>query len=252
MSSHPAPDLGVTTVDSTEVAKFNAMAEAWWDPHGDFKPLHQLNPTRIAFLRDTAARHFGRVASDDAPLDGLALCEIGCGGGLLTEPMRRLGAEVTGVDPSQRNIGIARAHAEKGGLKITYLQCAAEDMVEREERYDIVLAMEVIEHVANVDAFIASCAQLVRPGGLIFFATINRTAKAYALAIVGAEYVMRWLPRGTHDWRKFVKPSELAHPLRRAGFSIAEMTGVSYNPLADRWALTRDLDVNYMLAAKRT
>jgi 2-polyprenyl-6-hydroxyphenyl methylase/3-demethylubiquinone-9 3-methyltransferase len=252
MSPHPAPDLGVTTVDSSEIAKFSAMAEAWWDPHGDFKPLHQLNPTRIAFLRDTAARHFGRVASDDAPLDGLALCEIGCGGGLLTEPMRRLGAEVTGVDPSQRNIGIARAHAEKGGLKITYLQCAAEDMVEREERYDIVLAMEVIEHVANVDAFIASCAQLVRPGGLIFFATINRTAKAYALAIVGAEYVMRWLPRGTHDWRKFVKPSELAHPLRRAGFSIAEMTGVSYNPLADRWALTRDLDVNYMLAAKRT
>jgi 2-polyprenyl-6-hydroxyphenyl methylase/3-demethylubiquinone-9 3-methyltransferase len=252
MSSHPAPDLGVTTVDSSEIAKFNAMAEAWWDPHGDFKPLHQLNPTRIAFLRDTAARHFGRVASEETPLESLALCEIGCGGGLLTEPMRRLGAEVTGVDPSQRNIGIARAHAEKSGLKITYLQCAAEDMVEREERFDIVLAMEVIEHVANVDAFIASCAQLVRPGGLMFFATINRTAKAYALAIVGAEYIMRWLPRGTHDWRKFVKPSELAHPLRRAGFSIAEMTGVSYNPLADRWSLTRDLDVNYMLAAKRT
>lgn len=251
MSPHPAPDLGVTTVDSTEIAKFSAMAEAWWDPHGDFKPLHQLNPTRIAFLRDTAARHFGRVAAEETPLDGLTLCEIGCGGGLLTEPMRRLGAEVTGVDPSQRNVGIARAHAEKSGLKITYLQCAAEDMVAREERFDIVLAMEVVEHVANVDAFIAGCAQLVRPGGLIFFATINRTAKAYALAIVGAEYIMRWLPRGTHDWRKFVKPSELSNPLRRAGFAIAEMTGVSYNPLADRWNLTRDLDVNYMLAAKR-
>jgi len=243
--------LGVSTVDSTEIAKFNAMAEAWWDPHGDFKPLHQLNPTRIGFIRDVAARHFGRAAGGDAPLAGLSLCEIGCGGGLLTEPMRRLGAEVTGVDPSQRNVGIARNHAESSGLKITYLQCAAEDMVERGERFDIVLAMEVIEHVANVDAFIASCAQLVNPGGLIFFATLNRTAKAFALAIVGAEYVMRWLPRGTHDWRKFVKPSELAHPLRRAGLAIEQIAGVTYNPIADRWSLSRDLDVNYMLVAKR-
>ena len=243
--------LGVSTIDSTEIAKFNAMAEAWWDPHGDFKPLHQLGPTRIGFIRDVAARHFGRVAAGDAPLDGLSLCEIGCGGGLLTEPMRRLGAEVTGVDPSARNIGIARSHAETSGLKITYLQCAAEDMVERRESFDIVLAMEVVEHVANVDAFIASCAQLVNPGGMIFFSTLNRTAKAFALAIVGAEYIMRWLPRGTHDWRKFVKPSELAHPLRRAGLAIERMTGVTYNPLADRWSLSRDLDVNYMLVAKR-
>jgi len=246
-----AEALGVTTVDSTEIAKFSAMAEAWWDPHGDFKPLHILNPTRIGFIRDVAARHFGRETGGDAPLDGLSLCEIGCGGGLLTEPMRRLGAEVTGVDPSARNIGIARSHAENAGLKITYLQCAAEDMVERRESFDIVLAMEVVEHVANVDVFIASCAQLVNPSGLMFFATLNRTAKAFALAIVGAEYVMRWLPRGTHDWRKFVKPSELAHPLRRAGFAIEQLTGVTYNPLADRWSLSRDLDVNYMLAAKR-
>jgi 2-polyprenyl-6-hydroxyphenyl methylase / 3-demethylubiquinone-9 3-methyltransferase len=241
----------VSTVASTEIAKFNAMAEAWWDPHGDFKPLHQLNPTRIAFLRDAAAQHFGRVASDDAPLESLSLCEIGCGGGLLTEPMRRLGAEVTGVDPSHRNVGIARAHAEKSGLKITYLQYAAEDMVEREERFDIVLAMEVVEHVANVDAFIASCAQLVRPGGLMFFSTINRTAKAYALAIVGAEYIMRWLPRGTHDWRKFVRPSELAAGLRPHGLEFAEIAGVSYSPLTDKWSLSRDLDVNYMAVAKK-
>jgi 2-polyprenyl-6-hydroxyphenyl methylase/3-demethylubiquinone-9 3-methyltransferase len=251
----PSPDPrdgpAVTTVDSTEVAKFDAMAEAWWDPHGDFKPLHILNPTRIAFIRDVAGRHFGREPGD-RPLDGLTLCEIGCGGGLLTEPMRRLGADVTGVDPSVRNIGIARRHAETGGLKITYLQCAAEDMVERGESFDIVLAMEVVEHVANVDVFIASCAQLVKPGGLVFLATLNRTAKAFAMAIVGAEYVMRWLPRGTHDWRKFVKPSELAHPLRRAGFAIEQLTGVTYNPLADRWSLSRDLDVNYMLAAKRS
>jgi 2-polyprenyl-6-hydroxyphenyl methylase/3-demethylubiquinone-9 3-methyltransferase len=250
MSLPANPEPAVTTVDSTEIAKFSAMAEAWWDPAGDFKPLHRLNPTRIGFIRDVATRHFGREPGD-TPLEGLSLCEIGCGGGLLTEPMRRLGAEVTGVDPSQRNIGVARSHAEKSGLKITYLQCAAEDMVERGQHFDIVLAMEVVEHVANVDAFIASCARLVRPNGLIFFATLNRTAKAFALAIVGAEYVMRWLPRGTHDWRKFVKPSELAHPLRRAGFAIEQMTGVAYNPLADRWSLTRDLDVNYMLAAKK-
>jgi len=250
-STHHHESPAVTTVDSTEVAKFSAMAEAWWDPHGDFKPLHILNPTRIAFIRDVAARHFDRVAGEDAPLADLSLCEIGCGGGLLTEPMRRLGAEVTGVDPSARNIGIARSHAEAGDLKITYLQCAAEDMVERRESFDIVLAMEVVEHVANVDVFLASCAQLVKPGGLIFLATLNRTAKAFALAIVGAEYVMRWLPRGTHDWRKFVKPSELANPLRRSGFAIERLTGVTYNPLADRWSLSRDLDVNYMLAAKR-
>src|SRR5690349_13287485 len=248
-SPDPHRRPAVTTVDSTEYAKFSAMAEAWWDPLGDFKPLPQLNPTRIGFIRDVATRHFGRERGD-TPLEGLSLCEIGCGGGLLTEPMRRLGADVTGVDPSARNIGIARAHAEKSGLKITYLQCAAEDMVERRAGFDIVLAMEVVEHVANVDAFIASCTQLVRPGGLLFFATLNRTAKAFALAIVGAEYVMRWLPRGTHDWRKFVKPSELAHPLRRAGFAIEQMTGVSFNPLTDKWSLTRDLDVNYMLAAK--
>lgn len=247
----PSHASAATTVDSTEIAKFSAMAEAWWDPHGDFKPLHILNPTRIAFIRDLATRHFGRDAESEAPLEGLTLCEIGCGGGLLTEPMRSLGAEVTGIDPSARNIGIARSHAEAGGIKITYLQCAAEDMVERRESFDIVLAMEVVEHVANVDMFIASCAQLVKPGGLMFLATLNRTAKAFAFAIVGAEYVMRWLPRGTHDWRKFVKPSELAHPLRRAGLSIERLTGVTYNPLAGRWSLSRDLDVNYMLAAKR-
>ncbi|HEX6118570.1 MAG TPA: bifunctional 2-polyprenyl-6-hydroxyphenol methylase/3-demethylubiquinol 3-O-methyltransferase UbiG [Dongiaceae bacterium] len=247
----PSHASAATTVDSTEIAKFSAMAEAWWDPHGDFKPLHILNPTRIAFIRDLATRHFGRDAESEAPLEGLTLCEIGCGGGLLTEPMRSLGAEVIGIDPSARNIGIARSHAEAGGIKITYLQCAAEDMVERRESFDIVLAMEVVEHVANVDMFIASCAQLVKPSGLMFLATLNRTAKAFAFAIVGAEYVMRWLPRGTHDWRKFVKPSELAHPLRRAGLSIERLTGVTYNPLAGRWSLSRDLDVNYMLAAKR-
>jgi 2-polyprenyl-6-hydroxyphenyl methylase/3-demethylubiquinone-9 3-methyltransferase len=239
-----------TTVDATEIAKFTAMAEAWWDPHGDFKPLHRFNPIRISYIRDVAAAHFGRDTGSEAPLTGLSLLEVGCGGGLLTEPMRRLGAEVTGIDPAPRNIGIARAHAEQSGLKITYLPCAAEDLLESGNRFDIVLAMEVIEHVADVGTFIQDCARLVAPGGLLFVATLNRTAKAFALAIVGAEYVLRWLPRGTHDWRKFVKPSELAQALRKAGMGIDQMTGVTFNPLTERWSLTRDLDVNYMLAAK--
>lgn len=239
-----------TTVDATEIAKFSAMAEAWWDPEGDFKPLHRFNPIRISYIRDVAARHFGRDAAGETPFDGLALLEVGCGGGLLTEPMRRLGAEVTGIDPAPRNIGVARAHAEQAGLKITYLPCAAEDLVASGASFDVVLAMEVVEHVADVDAFILDCARLVKPGGLLFLATLNRTAKAFALAIVGAEYVLRWLPRGTHDWRKFVKPSELSHALRRAGMTIDQMTGVTFNPLTERWSLTRDLDVNYMLAAK--
>jgi 2-polyprenyl-6-hydroxyphenyl methylase/3-demethylubiquinone-9 3-methyltransferase len=164
--------------------------------------------------------------------------------------MRRLGAEVTGIDPAPRNIGVARTHAEQSGLKITYLPCAAEDLAAGGTTYDILLAMEVIEHVADVGIFIQDCARLVKPGGLLFLATLNRTAKAFALAIVGAEYVLRWLPRGTHDWRKFVKPSELARALRAAGLRIDQMTGVAYNPLAERWSLSRDLDVNYMMVAK--
>lgn len=244
------PSVGGTTVDATEIAKFTAMAEAWWDPLGDFRPLHRFNPTRIAYIRDVAGAHFGRDTTAEAPLEGLSLLEVGCGGGLLTEPMQRLGAEVTGIDPAPRNIGVARTHAEKSGLKITYLPCAAEDLLESGNRYDIVLAMEVVEHVADVGLFIRNCARLVSPNGLMFLATLNRTAKAFAFAVVGAEYVLRWLPRGTHDWRKFVKPSELAGALRRSGMSIEQMTGVSFNPLTDRWSLTRDLDVNYMLAAK--
>ncbi len=246
----PARSRAGTTVDASEIAKFTAMAEAWWDPNGDFKPLHRFNPIRIAYIRDVAVAHFGRDTDSTAPLDGLSLLEVGCGGGLLTEPMRRLGAEVTGIDPAPRNIGVARTHAEQAGLKITYLPCAAEDLIETGGKFDIVLAMEVVEHVADVGAFIQDCAKLVSPNGLLFLATLNRTAKSFAFAIVGAEYVLRWLPRGTHDWRKFVKPSELAQALRKADMSIDQMTGVSFNPLTERWSLTRDLDVNYMLAAK--
>lgn len=253
-SSGPDPTAGAArsaTVDSAEIAKFSAMADLWWDPAGAFKPLHRLNPVRLAYIRDAAIRHFARDADSALPLSGLRVLDIGCGGGLLAEPLSGMGADVTGIDASERNIGIARAHALRSGAKVTYFACAVEDLVGREAGFDVVLAMEVVEHVADVAAFVGASADLVRPGGLLLVATLNRTAKAFALAIVGAEYVMRWLPRGTHDWRKFVKPSELASALRPTGLSVTRLTGVTYNPLNDRWSLSGDLDVNFMLEAAR-
>lgn len=241
---------GASTVDLAEIEKFAAMAEAWWDPAGKFRPLHRLNPVRVGFIRDRVAAHFGRDAADPTPLSGLSLVDIGCGGGLLTEPMTRLGAEVTGIDATPRNIEIARLHAEQGGVQATYLACAAEDLVATGQTYDVVLAMEIIEHVADVDAFIAALSHLLKPNGVLFLATMSRTAKSYALAIIGAEYILRWLPRGTHDWNRFVRPSELARGLRRHGLGIAELTGVSYNPFKDSFSLSRDLDVNYMALVK--
>ena len=238
------------TVDREEIAKFTAMAESWWDPTGKFRPLHRLNPVRVGYIRDRLAAKLGRDPLEPRPLAGLSLLDIGCGGGLLTEPMARLGAEVTGIDAAERNIQIARLHAEHMGLKITYLPCAAEDLVRTGQRFDAVLAMEVIEHVADIDAFITAADRLLKPDGLLFVATLNRTANSFALAIVGVEYVLRWLPRGTHDWRKFVRPSELAKALRPRNLAIKELTGVSYNPIKDSFALNRDCDVNYMLVAQ--
>lgn len=241
-----------TTVDPAEAAKFAAMAEAWWDPHGKFRPLHKFNPTRIAFIRDRVADHHGRDPLAARPLAGLTLLDIGCGGGLLAEPMARLGAAVTGIDAVERNIAIARLHAEQSGLAIDYRAAAPEELAKSGARFDVILNMEVVEHVADRAAFLAACCALLAPDGLMFIATLNRTAKAYALAIVGAEYILRWLPVGTHEWGKFVRPSELAAGLRPHGLEFAEMTGVSYNPLTDKWSLSRDLDVNYMVVAKRT
>jgi 2-polyprenyl-6-hydroxyphenyl methylase/3-demethylubiquinone-9 3-methyltransferase len=248
---HIAGAAKSATVDSAEIAKFSAMADAWWDPAGAFKPLHRLNPVRLAYIRDAATRRFERDPSAPLPLSGLRVLDIGCGGGLLAEPLSRMGAEITGIDASERNIGIARAHALQSGARVTYFACAVEDLAGREAGFDLVLAMEVVEHVADVGAFVATSAGLVRPGGLLLIATLNRTAKAFALAIVGAEYVLRWLPRGTHDWRKFVKPSELASALRPTGLAVSRLTGVTYNPLIDHWSLSRDLDVNYMMEAER-
>ena len=239
-----------TTIDRSEIEKFAARAEAWWDPIGKFRPLHRLNPVRINFIRDRVSAHFGRDAADPSPLTGLTLIDIGCGGGLLTEPMARLGAQVTGVDATPRNVEVARLHAEQGGVKAVYLNCAAEDLVAQGQRFDIVLAMEIIEHVADVDAFLEACGRLLKPGGIMFIATMSRTIKSYAMAIIGAEYVMRWLPKGTHEWNRFIRPSEMARGLRHHGLAIAELTGVSYNPFKDTFHLSRDLDVNYMAVVK--
>lgn len=235
-----------STVDPDEIERFSAMAAAWWDPDGDFRPLHRLNPTRLAYIRDRVAGRLNRDPLQDKPLQGLKLLDIGCGGGLLSEPMARLGAEVTGVDASEKNIGTASAHAGEMGLDIDYRHGTAEALAEAGESFDAVLNMEVVEHVADAGLFLRSCADLVRPGGAMVLSTINRTPQAFAMAIVGAEYVLRWLPRGTHTWRKFVRPSELTRHAEGAGLTVEHLTGVSYNPLNDRWTLSRDLSVNYM------
>jgi 2-polyprenyl-6-hydroxyphenyl methylase/3-demethylubiquinone-9 3-methyltransferase len=245
------PRLG-GSIDPAEIAKFAAMADEWWDPTGKFRPLHRLNPTRLAFIRDRAAARHGRDLLSPRPLAGLRLVDIGCGGGLLSEPLARLGARVTGIDAGEKNIGVARHHAGESGLDIDYRVASAEALAAAGEQFDIVLAMEVIEHVADPAGFMAACASLVAPGGLLIVATLNRTAKSFAFAIVGAEYLLRWLPRGTHDWRRFLRPSELTGLVRPHGLKLAEAVGVVYSPLADKWRLApEDLDVNYMLRFER-
>jgi 2-polyprenyl-6-hydroxyphenyl methylase/3-demethylubiquinone-9 3-methyltransferase len=237
------------SVDAEEVAKFAALAEEWWDPAGKFRALHRFNPTRLGFIRDRVAAHHGRDPLKGRPLDGLEVLDIGCGGGLLAEPLTRLGARVTAIDAAERTVKIAAQHAQEGGLAIDYRHATAEQLAEAGEAYDVVLNMEIVEHLADVAAFfVASCA-LVKPGGLMVVATLNRTPKAFLMAIVGAEYVLGWLPRGSHDWRRFLRPSELAAELRANAMEVSELTGVSYNPLADTWHLSRDLGVNYMVLA---
>jgi 2-polyprenyl-6-hydroxyphenyl methylase/3-demethylubiquinone-9 3-methyltransferase len=241
-----------STIDPAEVARFDAIARDWWDPKGPMAVLHKFNPVRLAYVRDEACAHFGRDPKTMRALDGLSLVDIGCGGGVLSEPLSRLGAEVTGLDPAPTNIAVARAHAEKSGLSIDYREETIEAVVESGKRFDIVLAMEVVEHVADVGAFVAACCAAVKPDGLLVMATLNRTLKSYALAIVGAEYVLRWLPKGTHDWEKFVTPAELGGAIEGNGFMIGTQTGVVFNPLTGRWSASRDMDVNYMLSASRS
>ncbi|RKQ69886.1 bifunctional 2-polyprenyl-6-hydroxyphenol methylase/3-demethylubiquinol 3-O-methyltransferase UbiG [Oceanibaculum indicum] len=240
-----------STVDAREIAQFAAIADAWWDEEGAFKPLHRLNPVRLRYIRDRLCAHFGRDPEAPKPLNGLRLVDVGCGGGLLCEPMTRMGATVTGIDAAEEGIAAAKAHAASVGLKIDYRAATAESLVEAGESFDAVISMEVLEHVADVDAFLAACRDLTRPGGALALSTLNRTPKSYLTAIVGAEYVLRWLPRGTHNWKKFIRPSELAAALRRQGLELADLTGIEYSPLADRFSLGRDLGVNYLTFATR-
>jgi 2-polyprenyl-6-hydroxyphenyl methylase / 3-demethylubiquinone-9 3-methyltransferase len=240
------------TVDRDEVARFSRLADTWWDPHGPMAALHKFNPVRLTYIRDRAAEHFGRDAANLRSLADLRILDIGCGGGILCEPLARLGAAMVGADPAEKNIAVAQAHAAAAGLAIDYRATTAEALAEAGEKFDIVLAMEVVEHVTDVDVFIAQAAAMVKPGGLMFVATLNRTAKSFALAIVGAEYILRWLPRGTHRWDKFVTPDELERAIEQGGLHITGETGVIYNLLADRWQTSRDTDVNYMVVAEKS
>jgi len=239
------------SIDPAEVAKFSAIAAEWWDPTGKFAPLHKFNPVRLSFLKGEMAAHFGRDARSLRPFEGLTLLDIGCGGGLLSEPMARLGFAITGADASERNIGTAKAHAAQTGLAIDYRAVTAEELLAEGRSYDVVLNMEVVEHVADAPGYLSACAGLVRPGGITAVATMNKTLKSFALAKVGAEYVLGWLPRGTHDWNRFIPPSELRSMLQEAGLTICKTQGVSFNPLAWDWLLSSDVDVNYMITARR-
>ena len=239
------------TVDPEEIARFAAQAEAWWDPDGSFAPLHRLNPTRLGFIRQHLVTHFGRDLSSLRPFEGLALLDIGCGGGLIAEPMSRLGFRVTAIDADPKAIAVARVHAEATGLAIDYRVDIAESVAETDQRFDVVLALEIIEHVADPAVFLGCVGVLVKPGGAFIGATLNRTARSFALAIVGAEYLLGWLPRGTHDWRRFIRPSEIVLGLRRNGLRSTRLAGVSYDLARGEWSLSRGLEVNYMVMAER-
>lgn len=237
----------INTVDSEEIERFTKMADEWWDEGGKFKPLHRLNPTRIGYIKEQITGHF------KDGIENKSLLDIGCGGGLVAEPMARLGANVTGIDAGEKNIEAAKIHAKRSGLDINYQYTTAEDLAGNNAgKYDIVLALEIIEHVADIPGFVKMCTKLLKPGGLIIFSTINRTPKSYALAIIGAEYILRWLPRGTHDWKKFVRPSELCRHLRDENMLISSMTGIVMHPVTFEWRLDpKDLNVNYFISATK-
>jgi 2-polyprenyl-6-hydroxyphenyl methylase / 3-demethylubiquinone-9 3-methyltransferase len=241
-----------SSIDPADVARFSAIAEEWWDPNGKFAPLHRFNPVRLEFIRAQALDRFDRDARARAPFEGLSLLDIGCGGGLLSEPMRRLGFKVTGVDASERNVAVARNHAEAMGLEIDYRCATAEALVgDDQARFDLILNMEVIEHVAEPGQYLRDCTGLLKPGGLMIVATLNRTLKALALAKIGAEYVLRWLPPETHDWRKFLKPDEIRGFLAGQSVDVDGPFGVAFSPLSGRWTQSADADINYMMTVTR-
>jgi 2-polyprenyl-6-hydroxyphenyl methylase/3-demethylubiquinone-9 3-methyltransferase len=253
-SSHQGPHSA--SVNRADVDRFDRLGELWWDPSGSMGILHKINPIRVDYIRDHACRNFTqdgapRDRHSDRPLEGLSIVDIGCGGGILSESLAELGARVTGVDPAPRNIEVARRHAERSGLEIDYRNSTAEDLASEGERFDIVTALEVLEHVEGQRAFVATLGSLVKPGGLLFLATLDRTPKSYLLAIFGAEYVLRWVPRGTHSYEKFVRPDELSGWLRRASLREVDRSGMSYQPLSRSWRRSHDTDVNYMMMAKK-
>lgn len=241
-----------STIDSGEIEKFQAMAAEWWDPNGKFKPLHMLNPCRLDYITSQISVEFDRDLTANEPFQGLRILDIGCGGGLLSEPMARLGAEVVGADAAERNIPVARVHAEEQGLVIDYRHTTAEDLVAADEKFDAVLNMEVVEHVADPLAYLTACHDLLKQGGLMTCSTINRNPKSYAMAIIGAEHIMRWLPKGTHEWSKFIAPDELYDLLRQAGFDPVDRKGFVFNPVTWSWRLSeKDLSVNYVTTSIR-
>lgn len=241
-----------STIDASEVEKFQAMAAEWWDPNGKFKPLHMLNPCRLDYITSQIAAEFERDLTQSEPFKGLRILDIGCGGGLLSEPMARLGADVVGADAAERNIPVAQVHAEEQGLKIDYRHTSAEALVEKGEQFDAIMNMEVVEHVADPLTFLTACQQLLKPGGVMTCSTLNRNPKSYVFAIIGAEHVMRWLPKGTHEWTKFITPDELFDLLRQAGMEPVDKTGFVFNPVGWNWRLSeKDLSVNYVTTSTK-
>jgi len=237
-----------SSVDDDEVKKFSSMSDNWWDPNGKLKTLHDINLVRMSYIQDRLTKHF--FTKENPYLDTLKVLDIGCGGGILSEPLSRLGYNVTGIDASESNINIAKLHRDEHKLKIEYICTTAEDLAEKSNLFDVIFCLEIIEHVKNPDQFIHSCSQMLKPGGMIFFSTINRTMKSYLTAIVGAEYVLRWLPIGTHSWKKFLKPSEIDSAFRRRQIKTIDITGITYNPIKpERWVLSKNIDVNYIMAA---
>ncbi|MFB2532105.1 bifunctional 2-polyprenyl-6-hydroxyphenol methylase/3-demethylubiquinol 3-O-methyltransferase UbiG [Paracoccus sp. p3-h83] len=241
-----------TTIDPAEVAKFEAMAAEWWDPNGKFRPLHLMNPARLDYITRQLAAQFGRDLAQPLPLAGLRVLDIGCGGGLLSEPLARLGADVVGADAAAGNLPVARLHAEQQGLTIDYRHTTAEDLAAAGESFDLVLAMEIVEHVADPAGFLATCAAMVQPGGMLITSTLNKTPQSWLAAILAAEWLLRWLPRGTHDWARFIAPDDLAAMIAQAGLAVVDRKGMVYHPVSRRWSLSAsDLSVNYVIAATR-
>ncbi len=247
-NSNPA----ASTLDPEEIARFSAIADEWWDPDGKFRPLHEIGPPRLGFFRKEICQHFLKDETDGNALKGLTLIDIGCGGGLIAEPMARQGAKVTAIDPGENNINAASIHAEANQIEIDYRCCRAEDVVKQQETFDIVLCLEVVEHVPNVPAFVELISQLVAPGGLLIMSTINRTNKAFALAIVGAEYILKWLPKGTHQWARFVTPDELKNALKTSGLTPRGTSGLVFSPFKGTWSISDDCSVNYFQTASRS